>query len=62
LEEDSFRNTIASYIEARLWDDIRTEDLAKQVNMTSSALIEKFHAAFGKTPALYIIEQRLKRV
>ena len=62
MDEDYFRDAIASYIEVRLWEDIRTEDLAKQVNMTSSAFIEKFHTVFGKTPALYIIERRLKQV
>jgi AraC-like DNA-binding protein len=62
LDEDYFRNAIASYIEVKLWERIRTEDLAKQVNMTSPAFIEKFHAVFRTTPALYIIEQRLKQV
>jgi AraC-like DNA-binding protein len=62
LNEDAFRDAVTSYIEERLWEDIGAEDLAKQVGMRMPAFIVEFRRCFGTTPAMYIIEQRRKRL
>jgi AraC-like DNA-binding protein len=62
LNEDAFRDAVTSYIEDRLWDDLGTEDLAGRVGMSVSKFIAEFRSCFGTTPAIYIIEQRRKRL
>jgi AraC-like DNA-binding protein len=62
LNEDAVRDAVTSYIEDRLWEDIGTEDLARRVGMSVSAFIVAFRGCFGTTPAIYIIEQRGKRL
>ncbi len=52
---------IAQFITQHLDSALRLETLASLVKMTTHELLIAFRAAFGTTPAQYVIEQRLRR-
>ncbi|MEK7725415.1 MAG: AraC family transcriptional regulator [Acidobacteriota bacterium] len=53
---------LQEYIHDNLSERIMLENLAEIVGMTSHNLLRFFGKSFGKTPAQYIIEQRLRKV
>lgn len=57
----SERHATENYIRERLASPLRLDDLAAHVQMTPHEFLIAFRAAFGTTPAQYIIEQRLRR-
>ncbi|MCB9383804.1 MAG: helix-turn-helix transcriptional regulator [Bryobacterales bacterium] len=59
--EAGFKARLERYIDERLSSAIRLEDLAAQARMTAHELLPAFRAAFGATPAQYVIAQRVRR-
>lgn len=53
---------LREYIHERLDEKLSVNGLAERVGMRSSQFLTAFRKAFGRTPAQYIIAQRLRRV
>jgi AraC-like DNA-binding protein len=58
---DGQQRRLARYIEDRLHEDLRVDDLARLCGLRGRQFTTLFKRTFGKTPYRYVIERRLAR-
>ena len=54
-------NDLMTFIQARLETPLTVEDMAAEAGMSVNSLIVQFARATGRTPAQYVLRQRLRR-
>jgi AraC-like DNA-binding protein len=52
--------TAMTFVEANLFRDITVEDIAKEVNTSSSTVLREFQTRIGKSPNAYLVDRRLE--